>query len=279
MKTYQRGGIGILLLMVIVIPIIVWAMTWLCFMKTEAVEPGQELVFVDKPYFFGHEGVRDAPLKAGRELMFLTTSVYPVTVVPQSIQVNFDDLSSSDNILLDFGSTIQYRVTDSVNMVKNFGKHWFAHNISNQYSAIVRKAVKQKSMTEMMSNVSAADEVDTRITEELRMLVALQKLPVEILNVTLGRAKPNKNVLTQMNETAAQQQRKKTIIESNLAEIERATEQANKAKADNAYRNEMHIDVTQFVELEKAKLYAAACAKSGNCIVTSDQAGIVLPVK
>lgn len=244
-------------------------LTWLLFMRTETVEPGHELVIVDKPYFFGGSGVRDETLKNGRILLFRTSDVIPIRMTPQSAHVKFDDLSSQDNILLDFESTIQFQYTDARILVGKFGAtDWFGNNLERQYMSIVREAVKKETMTHMMSDVETANRVDAEVSGALQKLVAESKLPLRILGVTLGRAKPNENVLLQMNETAAQQQRNKTLIAATEAEKQRALEQTAKAAADNAYRNALGMNSEQFIQLEAIKRYSEACASSANCIVT-----------
>lgn len=242
--------------------------TWAFFMETITVEPGQERVIVDKPYFFGSEGVRPEPLREGRALVFKTSGSYPVNMTPQSANVSFDDFSSRDNILLDFETTIQFRYTSSVDLIKNFGEQWFANNVSRQYGAIVREVVKKRTMAEMMSDPVAATAMDVEITTALEKHIKDSKLPVQILGVSLGRAKPNADVLKQINETAAQQQRQKTLIAATAAEGDREKEQIAKAKADNAYRNAMGLSPEMFIQLEKIKRYAAACEKAGNvCVI------------
>lgn len=239
--------------------------TWL-FMHTETVEPGHELVLNDKPYFVGHEGVRAEPLKEGRILLFKTTTAQAVRMTPQSHPIKIDDFSSRDNILLDFETTIQYRINNSVVLIKSFGDGWFDNNIKNQYLAIVRDAVKKKAMSEMMSDVAAAQSIDDEVTTGLQKLVKDSKLPVDILSVSLGRAKPNDNVLAQMNETAAQQQRQKTLIAATAAEKDREQEQIAKARADNAYRNAMGLSPEMFIQLEAIKRFSEACGSS-TCVI------------
>jgi regulator of protease activity HflC (stomatin/prohibitin superfamily) len=255
--------------------------TWLLFMTTITVEPGHEQVIVDKPYFFGHEGVRPEPMKEGRILIFKTTTAYDVNMMPQSAHVAFDDFSSQDNILLDFETTIQFRYTSSVALISKFGEQWFANNVSRQYGAIVREAVKKRTMAEIMSSPTAAAEVDTEVTAALIAHVKNIGLPLEIMGVSLGRAKPNADVLKQMNETAAQQQRQKTLVAATAAEGDREKEQIAKAKADNAYRNAMGLDPHMFLQLEAIKRYSEACQKAGNtCIIdASSKTGITIGAK
>jgi regulator of protease activity HflC (stomatin/prohibitin superfamily) len=264
-----RAGQSFVAIIVLgIISLIGMFISWFAFMYTETVEPGHHGVIVDKPYFFGSSGVRPEPLREGRILLWRTSTMYTVRVTPTSENVKVDDFSSSDNILLDFESTIQYRVTDSVKLVDKFGEDWFNNNVLRQYLAIVREAVKKKSMSEMMSDVSAAQTVDNEVTQALVKHVVDQGLPIEILGVSLGRAKPNASVLEQMNATAAQQQRRRTLIEAEAAELQRKAEQIAKAQADNAYRNSMGLTPQQFMEIEINRRWAEACEKAANCIIT-----------
>lgn len=268
-----RATIGAL----IVVLIVIIGLTWGLLMHTVTVEPGRHAVIVDKPYFFGHEGVRREPLREGRLLLWKTSTSYVVPVTNQSVTIAFDDFSSKDNYLLDFQTTIQLRILDAVDMVENFGEQWFDNNVRMQYASIVREAVKTRDMPEMMSNVAAAKAMDDTVTKDLQALVKEAKLPVLILGVSLGRAKPNETVLSQMNETAAQEQRQKTLVKAEAAELQRKKEQTAKAAADNAYRNEMGLNPEQFVQLEQIKRYAEACAAAQHCVVASGQTPVILP--
>ena len=253
---------------------------WLFFMHTVTVEPGSHAVLIDKPYFFGHEGVREEPLKEGRKMLFKTTTAEQVRMTPLSHTVRVDDYSSKDNILLDFDTSIQFRILNAPKLIDSFGSGWFDNNISLQYLAVVREAVKKKSMSEMMSDVSAAQDVDDEVTKGLKKIVVDSGLPIEILGVSLGRAKPNEAVLAQMNETAQQQQRKKTLVEATQAERQREQEQIAKARADNAYRNAMQLTPEMFLELERIKLYSEACRyQSATCIIGTAQMPTIVPKK
>lgn len=258
------------------VTLVVFAIMWLFFMHSEVVEPGHELVVNDKPYLFGHDGVREKPIREGRVWLFFTSSAEPVRMTPQATTIGIDDFSSKNNILLDFETTIQWRVSDSVVLVKNFGvKDWFNNNLKNQYLAIVRDAVKKRTMEEMMSDSNTAAQVDDEVTAAVRKLVTDEKLPIVILNVSLGRAKPNPNVLSQMNETAQQEQRKKSLFAATDAEKQREAEQIAKARADNAYRNAMSLSPEQFIQLEAIKRFSEACEKS-TCVIGQPGVGLNL---
>lgn len=239
--------------------------------------PGEEAVLIDKPYLFGSEGVRrDETIKTGRSFEWFSTDYVLVNMTPQTADLSFNDFSSSDNILLDFSTTIQYRVTDAALMIDKFGPQWLKNNIESQYTAIVRNEVKGRTMSQMMSNVEVAQAVDDAVTEKIRALVKENGIPVEIINITLGRARPNDDVLEQMNKTAAEQQRELTMIAATRAEKEREKEQAAKAAADNAYRNALGLTPQQYLEREIAELYANACEKSSNCVVAPSGTSVIV---
>lgn len=230
-------------------------------------EVGQEAVLVDKPIFFGNGGVRDETVPTGREFVSFTTEAIYVSVVPTTIEVSFDDLSSKDNILLDFETNVQYQILDLSALYKEKGPKWFENNVFAQYRSIVRDAVKTIEMTDLMSNPTAAAAVDAAVTEKVAELVKDQGLPVKIIGVSLGRAKPNPNVLTQMNLTAAEQQRAKTMVQATLAEQQREAQQVAKAKADDAYRREMSLTPEQYLRLQISQIQADACRQSKSCVI------------
>ncbi len=233
------------------------------------VEPGpsQVGVLMDKPYIFGTGGVRDEAVPAGREYTWFSTTPIYIEIVPQTQSVVFDDLSSRDNILLDFETSIQYQIIDAPKLVKTKGLEWFQHNVFTQYRSIVRDAVKTVDMSSLMSNPVAAAEVDATVTEKLSALIERENIPVRIINVSLGRAKPNPDVLQQMNLTAAEQQRAKTMVQAELAEVAREKQQRAKARADDAYRQEMGLTPEQYLTFQITNIQAEACKAASNCVV------------
>lgn len=248
----------------------------LCACTVVSPDPGQQAVLVDKPVFFGKGGIRlDDVREPGRTYAWWTTSAVYVDVTPQTVQVAFDDFSSSDNILLDFSTQIQYRITAPALLLSGFGQDWFKNNVASQYAAIVRDQVKRYDMTRMMSDPDTARKIDDAVTESVRALVKEQRLPIQIQNITLGRARPNTDVLQQMNLTAAQQQRVKTLVEATTAERQREQEQVAKADADNAYRNRMGLTPEQYLASQIAEINAEACAKAQACYMVPSGTSVI----
>ena len=239
-------------------------------------EVGQEAVLVDRPWLFGNGGVRlEDVRKTGLSYTWLSTEKIYVDTTPQTIKVAFNDYSSSDNILLDFETAIQFRITNSPRLLSTKGTQWFDNNIRSQYSAIVRDQVKRHDMTSMMSKPETAAAIDQAVTDAIRAEVKEQAIDVEIINITLGRAQPNPNVLEQMNLTAAQQQRVKTLREATLAEEQRKLEQEAVAAADNAYRNQMGLSPQQYLLRQVAEINAQACVQAKACYIVPSGTAIV----
>lgn len=136
--------------------------------------------------------------------------------------------------------------------------------VASQYASIVRDQVKRYDMTKMMSD-----------PDTVSALVKQQGLPIQIQNITLGRARPNPDVLQQMNLTAAQQQRVKTLVEATTAERQREQEQVAKADADNAYRNRMELTPEQYLASQIAELNAEACKKAQACYMVPSGTSVI----
>lgn len=278
-KIWERGNVVLGTASLVAAALVALLLFFWIFFHTQTVEPGHEGVIVDKPYFFGSSGVRPEPLREGRQILWRTSSMVTVAVVPQHKRIVIDDFSSSDNILLDFESTIHYRINDSVRMVNEFGLEWFESNVLHQYLNFVREQIKQKSMPDMMSSPVAAQKVDDSVTAALVAMVESRNIPIEVLGVSLGRARPNPKVLEQMNETAAQQQRERTLVAAEAAERQREREQIAKAVADNAYRNRLGMTPEQFINKEINLRWAEACEKAPHCVITPGSYVMNLPAK
>lgn len=235
--------------------------------KRVKTEVGNQTVVVDTPLIFGAGGVRDKALEPGAEWIWRTTNLYPVNPKPFIITRAIDDFVSVDNILLDFESTVTVQVTDWPRMMKEFGPEWWKNNLERPYFSFVREEIKVRSMKEMMSSITASKEVDDSLTEDLTNKVKELNLPVKIVEINLGRAKPNSKILEQMNDTAAEQQRLLTLEQSRLAEVKRAEQQDAKAIADNAYRNKIGLNVSEFVQMQLADKQIEACRVAKECVL------------
>src|ERR1043165_3594577 len=90
------------------------------------------------------------------------------------------------------------------------------------------------------------------------------KLPVKLVQVTVGKANPPDAIKNQRIATAEQQQRALTEQQKKLAEDQREQAELSRAKADNAYRNAMTLSAEQFLRLETIKRQREVCG-AGHC--------------
>lgn len=243
-----------------------------------SVNEGEEAVLIDKPWFMPTQGgARDETVKPGMEFTYLSTSVRKFPTTPQVVRVQIQDFSSADNILLDFETVIQYRILNGPLLLKKYGDFrvpegmhaplWFENNVRAQYIALVREEVKGHDMKAMMSSPAIAKTVDDNITTNIRAHIKESGIPIEILGISLGRAQPNPEVLTQMNKTAAEQQRKLTLEAATAAEEQRKLEQEKKAEADNAYRTSLNLSMDDYVVIRVAQLQKEACEVAKECVI------------
>jgi regulator of protease activity HflC (stomatin/prohibitin superfamily) len=241
-----------------------------------APDPGQEAVLVDKPIFFGAEGVRGEVVHTGRKYVWFTTNFITVNMLPQQFSVHFDDLMSSDGVPLDFDAVIRLQVTDSVRLIKEFGQHWYENNVDKEFSNRVRQAVRKHGMNETAISTTAIDDIDREVSDAMDKYLASANLPVKLIQVTVGKANPPDSIKHQRIETATQQQRILTEGQRKLAEDARKQAEKSRADADNAYREAMKLSPDQFLRLETIKMQREACVKSACTFIVGNTPAMVL---
>lgn len=238
-------------------------------------DQGEAAVIVDKPYLFGHGGIRPDPIPTGRSYTWLSARAIYVNIYPQQFDANFKDLMTSDGVPLDFHTTIRLQVTDPVALIRDFGPDWYNQNVEQAFFNRVRDAVKKHGMNETAIETTAVDAIDSEVSTELSAYLAQIKLPVRLLNVTVGKANPPDAILTQRVQTAQEQQRILTEKQRKLAEDGRRDAELSRAAADNAYREAMHLSPDQFIELQRIKMLQDTCANRGsNCTFMIGQPGV-----
>lgn len=245
-------------------------------------EPGTESVIMDKPIIFGQGGIRSETFKPGRNYTWWSSA--PIAIITQNLKVEevFDDLMTSDTVPVDFRTTLQLRIIDPVAIVKTYGTEtWYANNLQRQYQALVRNEAKKYSMNQLLTGQSTAEDMERNVRVGLDSIIAKNKLPFVVADLSIGRALPNKNVLEQIDLTAAQQQRSKTMIEQEKAEQQRKKAEQARAAADNAYRQEMQLSPDQFLQLESIKRYSDACGNGTTCtfVMGATNTPMLLPTK
>lgn len=253
--------------------------------KTITTEPGHETVLVDKPYIFGHGGVQSETQKTG--LGWYWWSTEPVHVLSYDFKIDepFDDLPTQKQSLIDFNSYLKLEILDPVKMVKDFryiddGKSlWYISSLKEQYRTIVRNVARNYTMEDMLTNSQVVQQMETEIRNNMDVLIKEIGIPVKLKDLSLGAIRPNQAVMSEIDNTAANQQRIKTEKAREEAEQSRKAAELARASADKAYQDELNLTSEQIVRLQTAKMYSEACAKSANCIVMQEATPVSIKTK
>jgi regulator of protease activity HflC (stomatin/prohibitin superfamily) len=137
-----------------------------------------------------------------------------------------------------------------VNFIANFGPNWFESNVQAEFANRVRQAVRKHGMNETAIQTNAVDAIDAEVSKAMVEYIAQARLPLRLIDVTVGRANPPDSIKTQRIETAAQEQRANTERQRKLAEDQRKEAEQARAASDNAYRNALGMSSEQFIQLE-----------------------------
>lgn len=220
-----------------------------------SVGADEEAALVMQPWFFGHGGVDQIPVSTGLTWCAITTYGEIFKIVPIQFDEEFNDIFSDDNTPLDFNTSIRIQIKPGKTpiLLQNYGRDWYKNNIKKEYRNKTRDCVSMYSPFDLMSNREVNAEIDAIVLKHMQEYVENlskdKELPIIISMVTTGKAKPNPAQLEEMDQTAAAIQKTKT--QERLKEMEIVREQAEKqrAKADKAYMNEMHLSADQYIQL------------------------------
>ena len=243
-----------------------------------APDAGHEVVLVEKPFFFGHGGVDPEPVKTGRSYGALSTEGVDVYMQPMKFETEMADMMTSDGVPITFHAIAILQVTDSVDLIKNFGTSWYQNNVEEAFKTMVRQAVRKRGMNETAISTTALDAIDNEIRDSLIAFLKEKNLPVRLVTMTVGKANPPDSVKHQRIETATQEQRIQTEQQRKMAEDQRLSAETSRAAADNAYREHMGLSPEQFIALERIKMEQEVCGEKGKATCTFIQNGGATPV-
>jgi hypothetical protein len=240
-----------------------------------APDAGHEAVWVEKPWFFGHGGIDSVPVTTGRAYGALTSDAIDVNMLPQRVDMEFDDMMTSSGVPVSFHVVAQFKVVDPVRLVSQFGADrdegkwgFWDRNMDQPLRTAVRDAVKKRDMQEMAISQSAADAVGQEVSTAANQLVQQLGLPIIFTAMNVGRVNPPDAIKNQRIATAEQEQRVITEQQTKLAEDARKQAEASRASADNAYREAMQLSPQQFIQLEQIKMQRDVCGRGGsNCTI------------
>ena len=221
----------------------------------------EEAVVMKKPWFFGHGGVQNNPVAAGRCWTAPTTHGIIFKITPVTFTENFDDLISDDNTPVDFNAylKIQIKKGETPDLYKNFGEHWYENSLAPTFRAMVRDKASQYKMFDLAGNRVVLKEIEDWVYSAVAAYCEKIKIPLTVLQVTIGAVTPPPEVLEETRRTAAQNQSILTQDARAKSELARKQAEINKALADKAYQNQMSMSMTDYLhlralEIEKEKI-------------------------
>jgi regulator of protease activity HflC (stomatin/prohibitin superfamily) len=253
--------------------------------KSISTDPSTETVLVDKPWIFGHGGVRPETQRPGLGWFFWSTSGIHVPTYEFKIDEPFDDLPTKFQSFIDFNSYLKLEITDRVKLVKDFryiddGKDlWYHAALKEQYRTIVRNVARNYKMEDMLTDSQVVQAMETEIRNNVDALIASIGIPVKLKDLSLGAIRPNQSVMSEIDSTAANQQRIKTEMAREQAEISRKAAELARASADKAYQDELKLTSDDIVKLQIAKMYSDACAKSATCVLSTADTSVAVKAR
>jgi len=239
-----------------------------------APDAGHQVVWVEKPLIFGHGGVDPTPVGTGRSYGAITSQAIDVNMLPQRVDMMFDDMMTKSGVPVSFHVVVTFRITDSVKLVSQFGADvddkgdwgFWNRNLDQPFRTAVRDSVKQRDMQDIAISQSAADAVGQEVRTSAAQIVQQSGVPILITALNVGRINPPDAVKDQRIATAQQEQRVITEQQTKLAEDARKAAETSRAQADNAYRQAMDLSPQQFIELQRIIMQREVCTHQGaNC--------------
>ena len=218
-------------------------------------KPGEEIVLYSQPYFFGKGEVDTVSIKESSVWTWASTKGIPVSVYPKQFNESLDDAASNDNTLLDFNTSIKLKVKEGKTgiLIANYGSTWYNELIKDAYINIIRNYISRYNPFDLMSNREVCEEINIKAANDVKKHIANlsreKELPIEVIQVIVGRAIPNKLQKQEMERTAAATQAKQT--QDRKLEVEKAREavERQRAIADKAYQHELGLTTEQFIRL------------------------------
>lgn len=256
------------LLGLIAIGVIVFALFWMFGTRSVTADNGEEVVLIDKPYFFGDKGVRPGVMKTGdRQIVWWTTDAVGVIVTPVTQTMQFDNLSTKDGTFLDFDTSITIRVTDARGLIASKGAAWFENSLAKPWMSTFRELIKQYTVEELLQDTTTMVNIEAALLKTLNDRANTDGLAVTISDFNMGQGRPNKVVIAQMDETAREVQATTTHNKAKIAQDARKLSEQARGEADKAYAGKMDYTPEQVIQIAAINAYAKACETGNKCVI------------
>jgi len=233
-------------------------LTGILFTNCHRVSPngGTESVLMEQPVFFGKGGVDPNPVASGSIWVAASTKEINFTITPQTFTEEFKDMIPADITPVSFNAYIKLEVISGKTPVlyKNFGENWYAQSLQSTFRTMVRDKSCVYKMFDLASKRDISAKLEKEIYNDISEYAKKLKLPVKILQVSIGAITPPQEVLSETKLTAAQNQSVLTQNARKTSEDARKAAEEAKAVADVAYKNKFGMSTPEYLELRHIEI-------------------------
>lgn len=230
------------------------------------VDGGEEVVFVYQPVFpWSTEGVDMEPLTEGLAYTVWTTREAKYNVKPITYKESFIDLTSSDNVPIDFDSYLTLKIINGKSPLlhKDSGKEWYMNKVQDQYRMLTRNEARTRKADDLRRDEVTIVEAQNSVFDQLTKYIEKIELPVTVVRNNISKVIPPKEVLDESAKTAAQKQRVLTQTQREQAEISRLKAEQAAAIADKGYSDKFSMTTEQFLRNKELEIMSKA-VETGN---------------
>ena len=245
----------VFLMTIVLISTVLFSSCTLC-----GVDGTEEGVFIKKPYIFGKGGVDQEALVSGSEWKVFSTDFVTYPSIPIKYTEVFDDAFCDDNTPMDLSAhiTLQLKKGKAPVLHQNYGFKWYDNVVKESFREIVRNFISTYDMYTLTSNREVYDSINVEIARKLDIyftsLGEIQEFPISIVRIVVDRAKPNEEVMNELNNTARMAQAKQTQLKQQEVEEQRKITEHKRALADMEYRKTMGMTPAEFIQLRTLEI-------------------------
>lgn len=228
---------------------------------TVEVDGGEEAVFIYQPWLpTSTEGVDMEPLADGLAWKVFSTKHIVYNTKPVTIKESFVDLTSSDNVPIDFDSYLTLKIMDGQSpfLHKHSGKNWYENKIQDQYRMLTRNEARTRKADDLRRNEVVIVEAQNNVYDAMVEYIKKIELPVQVVRNNISKVVPPQEVLDESAKTAAQKQRVLTQTQREQAEISRLKAEQAAAIADKGYSDKFNMTTEQFLRNKELDIMAKA---------------------
>ena len=250
MKKFRSYLIGILALVALMFTI----------SSCHSVTPGAgyESVLVMKPWFFGHGGVDPVPVSTGLTYTALSTESIDFKITPVTFTEDFPNLIPADNTPLNISVYVKLQVISgqTPGLLQKFDTSWYKNNIEAPFRTSVRDMAGLYKMFDLANKREISSALEQGLFKRAQKIIDSVGLTtyVRVLTVSIGAITPPAEVLNETRLTAAQTQSQLTQDARAKSELNRKQAEVNKAYADRAYMESMHMSVAEYLHLRQLEI-------------------------